>query len=70
MTDNNTICTNILDALDEWTRLDAATCEDAFIDVDLTDGSVKFIDADELIKYDLEDLQYPNRSATIFVVKQ
>lgn len=70
MTDNNTICTNILDALDEWTLLDAATCEDAFIDVDLTDGSVKFIDADELIKYDLEDLQYPNRSATIFVVKQ
>lgn len=70
MTDNNTIRTNILDALDEWTRLDAATCEDAFIDVDLTDGSVKFIDADELIKYDLEDLQCPNRSATIFVVKQ
>mgnify|MGYP001698370042 FL=1 len=70
MTDNNTIRTNILDALDEWTRLDAATREDAFIDVDLTDGSVKFIDADELIKYDLEDLQCPNRSATIFVVKQ
>lgn len=70
MTDNNTIRTNILDALDEWTRLDAATREDAFIDVDLTDGSVKIIDADELIKYDLEDLQCPNRSATIFVVKQ
>ena len=67
ITDNNTIRTNILD---EWTLLDAATCEDAFIDVDLTDGSVKFIDADKLIKYDLEDMQCPNRSATIFVVKQ
>ena len=55
MSDNNTLRNNILNALDEWTRLDAATREDAFIDVDLTDGSVKFIDADELIKYDLED---------------
>lgn len=55
MSDNNSLRTNILNALDEWTRLDAATREDAFIDVDLTDGSVKFIDADELIKYDLED---------------
>lgn len=52
MSDNNTLRTNILTALDEWTRLDAATREDSFIDVDLTDGSVKFIDADELIKYD------------------
>ena len=55
MDNNNTLRNNILNALDEWTRLDAATREDAFIDVDLTDGSVKFIDADELIKYDLED---------------
>ena len=55
MGNNNTLRNNILNALDEWTRLDAATREDAFIDVDLTDGSVKFIDADELIKYDLED---------------
>lgn len=55
MTDNTSLRTNILTALDEWTRLDAATSEDSFIDVDLTDGSVKFIDADELIKYDLED---------------
>lgn len=55
MDSNNTLRNNILNALDEWTRLDAATREDAFIDVDLTDGSVKFIDADELIKYDLED---------------
>ena len=55
MTDNTSLRTNILTALDGWTRLDAATREDSFIDVDLTDGSVKFIDADELIKYDLED---------------
>ena len=55
MDNNNTLRNNILNALDEWTRLDTATREDAFIDVDLTDGSVKFIDADELIKYDLED---------------
>lgn len=55
MDNNNTLRNNILNALDEWTRLDAATREDAFIDVDLTDGSVKFIDADKLIKYDLED---------------
>ena len=55
MDNNNTLRNNILNALDEWTRLDAATREDAFIDVDLTEGSVKFIDADELIKYDLED---------------
>ena len=55
MDNNNTLRNNILNALDEWTRLDAATREDAFIDVDLTDGSVKFIDADDLIKYDLED---------------
>lgn len=55
MSDNNTLRTNILTALDEWTRIDAATREDTFIDVDLIDGSVKFIDADELIKYDLED---------------
>ncbi len=55
MDNNNTLRNNILNALDEWTRLDAATREDAFIYVDLTDGSVKFIDADELIKYDLED---------------
>ena len=55
MTDNDTLRNNILNALDEWTRLDAATREDSFIDVDLTDGSVKFIDADALIKYDLED---------------
>lgn len=54
MSDNNSLRTNILNVLDEWTRLDAATREDAFIDVDLTDGSVKFIDADELIKFDLE----------------
>ena len=54
MDNNNTLRNNILNALDEWTRLDAATREDAFIDVDLTDGSVKFIDADDLIKYDLE----------------
>lgn len=55
MPENNSLRTNILNALDEWARLDAATREDAFIDVDLTDGSVKFIDADELIKFDLED---------------
>lgn len=38
MSDNNSLRTNILNALDKWTRLDAATREDAFIDVDLTDG--------------------------------
>ena len=65
MSDNNTLPTNILNALDEWTRLDAATREDAFIDVDLTDGSVKFIDADELIKFDLED---PSQRLSFFTI--
>lgn len=65
MSDNNTLRTNILTALDEWTRLDAATREDSFIDVDLTDGSVKFIDADELIKYDLED---PSQRLSFFPI--
>lgn len=65
MSDNNSLRTNILNALDEWTRLDAATREDAFIDVDLTDGSVKFIDADELIKYDLED---PSQRLSFFTI--
>ncbi len=65
MSDNNTLRTNILTALDEWTRLDAATREDSFIDVDLTDGSVKFIDADELIKYDLED---PSMRLSFFTI--
>ena len=65
MSDNNTLPTNILNALDEWTRLDAATREDAFIDVDLTDGSVKFIDADELIKFDLED---PTQRLSFFTI--
>ena len=65
MSDNNTLRTNILTALDEWTRLDAATREDSFIDVDLTDGSVKFIDADELIKYDLED---PSQRLSSFTI--
>lgn len=65
MSDNNTLRTNILTALDEWTRLDAATREDSFIDVDLTDGSVKFIDADELIKYDLED---PSMRLSLFTI--
>lgn len=65
MSDNNTLRTNILTALDEWTRLDAATREDSFIDVDLTDGSVKFIDADELIKYDLED---PSQRLSFFTI--
>lgn len=55
MADSNTLRTNIINALDEWTRLEDGVREDSFIDVDLTDGSVKFIDADELIKYDLED---------------
>lgn len=55
MADSNTLRSNILNALDEWTRLEDGVREDSFIDVDLTDGSVKFIDADELIKYDLED---------------
>ena len=64
MSDNNTLRTNILTALDEWTRLDAAR-EDSFIDVDLTDGSVKFIDADELIKYDLED---PSQRLSFFTI--
>ena len=65
MSDNNSLRTNILNALDEWTRLDAATREDAFIDVYLTDGSVKFIDADELIKYDLED---PSQRLSFFTI--
>lgn len=65
MSDNNALRTNILTALDEWTRLDAATREDSFIDVDLTDGSVKFIDADELIKYDLED---PSQRLSFFTI--
>ena len=65
MSDNNSLRTNILNVLDEWTRLDAATREDAFIDVDLTDGSVKFIDADELIKFDLED---PTQRLSFFTI--
>ena len=65
MSDNNSLRTNILNALDKWTRLDAATREDAFIDVDLTDGSVKFIDADELIKFDLED---PSQRLSFFTI--
>ena len=65
MTDNTLLRTNILTALDEWTHLDAATREDSFIDVDLTDGSVKFIDADELIKYDLED---PSQRLSFFTI--
>lgn len=65
MSDNNSLRTNILNALDEWTRLDAATREDAFIDVDLTDGSAKFIDADELIKFDLED---PSQRLSFFTI--
>lgn len=65
MSDNNTLRTNILNALDEWTLLDAATREDAFIDIDLSDGSVKFIDADELIKYDLED---PSMRLSFFTI--
>ena len=65
MSDNNSLRTNILNVLDEWTRLDAATREDAFIDVDLTDGSVKFIDADELIKFDLED---PSQRLSFFTI--
>ena len=65
MSDINSLRTNILNALDEWTRLDAATREDAFIDVDLTDGSVKFIDADELIKFDLED---PSQRLSFFTI--
>lgn len=65
MADNTSLRTNILTALDEWTRLDAATREDSFIDVDLTDGSVKFIDADELIKYDLED---PSMRLSLFTI--
>lgn len=65
MSDNTSLRSNILNALDEWTRLDAATREDAFIDVDLTDGSVKFIDADELIKHDLED---PSQRLSFFTI--
>lgn len=65
MSDNNSLRTNILNVLDEWTRLDAATREDAFIDVDLTDGSVKFIDADEIIKFDLED---PTQRLSFFTI--
>lgn len=65
MSDNNSLRTNILNALDEWTRLDAATREDAFIDVDLTDGSAKFIDADELIKFDLEE---PSQRLSFFTI--
>ena len=65
MDNNNTLRNNILNALDAWTRLDAATREDAFIDVDLTGGSVKFIDADELIKYDLED---PSQRLTFYTI--
>lgn len=55
MADSNTLRTNIINALDEWTRLEDGVREVSFIDVDLTDGSVKFIDADDLIKYDLVD---------------
>lgn len=65
MTDNTSLRTNILTALDGWTRLDAATREDSFIDVDLTYGSVKFIDADELIKFDLED---PSQRLSFFTI--
>lgn len=64
MSDNN-LRTNILNALEDWKKLDEATREDAFIDVDLTDGSAKFIDADELIKYDLED---PSQRLSFFTI--
>lgn len=53
MSDNNSLRTNILNALDEWTRLDSATREDAFIDVD------------ELIKFDLED---PSQRLSFFTI--
>lgn len=55
MADNIALRNNILTALNEWTLLDPATREDAFIEVDLLEDTVKFIDADQLIKYDLED---------------
>ncbi len=64
MSDNN-LRTNILNALEDWKKLDEATREDSFIDVDLTDGSTKFIDADELIKYDLQD---PSQRLSFFTI--
>lgn len=56
MVENNELRSKILNALEEWTRIDDdAVREDAFIDVDLIEGTVDFIDADDLIKYDLTD---------------
>lgn len=55
MADNNALRSNILTALNEWTLLDPAIREVAFIEVDQLKDTVKFIDADQLIKYDLED---------------
>lgn len=65
MSDSNTLRTNILTAPDKCRRLDAAIREESFIDVDLTDGPVKFIDADELIKCDLED---PSQRLSFFTI--
>lgn len=57
MTDNYSFRTDILAALDKWTKLDPATREDTFIEVDLIDGTVNFIDADELMKFNLAEDQ-------------
>lgn len=56
MAKDTKIITNFHNALDEWIALDPATREDAFIELDVLDGSAKIIDADELIRHDLEDL--------------
>ncbi len=65
MADNNALRNNILKALDDWTRLDAATREDTFIEVDTIEDTVNFIDADQLIKYDLED---PAQRLSFFII--
>lgn len=55
MVDNNALRSKILDKLSDWLHLDCALKEDTFIDVDLINRTVSFIDADDLIKLDLED---------------
>ena len=66
MVENNDLRSKILNALEEWTRIDdEAVREDAFIDVDLIEGTVDFIDADDLIRYDLTD---PSERLSYFTI--
>ena len=66
MVENNELRSKILNALEEWTRIDDdAVREDAFIDVDLIEGTVDFIDADDLIKYDLTN---PDERLSYFTI--